>query len=177
MRLRGSRSNVLDKSTSVGCFSATNPMKTAVLIRSWLGSEGRPTDCVWRRSKKWRLASPDAVRVGSDDRHDHVFLARLSRSPCGQNSSAANPLIFNERRASKTNDATPSKKIVWSDCLCNRQFFSARLSSPPSDERSWKHTSILTFFSLSSFSRHSSEAEIVSTPQFTPQFGTSKWGW
>ncbi len=104
-------------------FSTFNRLRTPPKKEEFK-SEGRPTDCVRRRSKKSGLAWPDAVRVGSDEHLCSRVLARLSRSPCGQLSSAAIFLIFKSPKV--TPKLTPQllqKKNVLSFVLANAFFF------------------------------------------------------
>ncbi len=105
-------------------FSTFNRLRTPPKKEEFK-SEGRPTDCVRRRSKKSGLAWPDAVRVGSDEHLCSRVLARLSRSPCGQLSSAAIFLIFKSPKV--TPKLTPQllqKKNVLSFFLANAFFLS-----------------------------------------------------
>ena len=128
-------------------FSTFNRLRTPPKKEEFK-SEGRPTDCVRRRSKKSGLAWPDAVRVGSDEHLCSRVLARLSRSPCGQLSSAAIFLIFKSPKV--TPKLTPQllqKKKCSFVCPCKRIFFKPLGASDKfATQKISQHPSIFYFF-------------------------------
>jgi len=127
-------------------FSTFNRLRTPPKKEEFK-SEGRPTDCVRRRSKKSGLAWPDAVRVGSDEHLCSRVLARLSRSPCGQLSSAAIFLIFKSPKITPKLTTQVFKKKCPFVCPCKRIFFQPlRAINKFAAQKISKHPSILYFF-------------------------------